>query len=434
MCESLPVVVVGAGPQGLAAAAHLLERGLEPLVLERGRGAGAAVSEWSHVRLFSEWPELIDGASRRLLERGGWSAPRGGYPTGGEWVADYLSPLGDALGERLKTSVTVTGIARVGRDKVIDAGRADQPFVVRAIGADGAELQFRARAVLDASGTWSNPGPAGASGLPALGESAAADLISYRIPASVSHLAAKHVVVIGSGHSAAHAVIRLASLVQRAGSTRVEWAIRRSAPAGLSSADDQLPARGALGGRAEEAVAGAHVTEVTGFRAAEFRRTGEQLSIISEDGQQIDRVDHVIVLTGFRPDLSIVREVRSATDPRLEAVSRLASEIDPNVHSCGTVRATGALELAQPEPGFYIVGAKSYGRAPTFLALTGYEQVRSVAAELAGDHESAARNELVLPDSGVCCGSGDLDSDVAACCATPKPQVAIGARPLLPLA
>ncbi|WP_344791686.1 NAD(P)-binding domain-containing protein [Gryllotalpicola daejeonensis] len=435
MTDQLPVIVIGAGPQGLAAAAHLLERGIEPLVLERGAAAGAAVAEWGHVRLFSEWPELIDAASRRLLENAGWSEPRTGYPTGAEWVAQYLAPLGAALGDRVKTGVAVTGVARSARDKVVDSGRADQPFEVQATDADGNELRFYARAVLDASGTWGSPNPAGASGLPALGEreAAAAGLVSYQVPASVSHLAGKHVVVIGSGHSAAHAVIRLAELAQGAGGTRVEWAIRRSSPSGLSSADDQLPARGALGGRAREVVADGLVTQVAGFRTAELRRTGDQLTVISDDGRQLDAVDHLIVLTGFRPDLSVLREVRTAIDPSLEAVAGLASEIDSNIHSCGTVRATGALELAQPEPNLYIVGAKSYGRAPTFLALTGYEQVRSVVAELAGDHEAAARNELMLPDSGVCGGSGDLDG--GACCApAPKQSIELGARPLIPLA
>ncbi|MFC4244940.1 NAD(P)-binding domain-containing protein [Gryllotalpicola reticulitermitis] len=432
--EQLPVVVIGAGPQGLAAAAHLLDRGIEPLVLEQGGTVGAAISEWSHVRLFSEWPELIDQAARRLLDSTGWSAPRAGYPTGGEWVKQYLALLGAALGERVRTGVTVTGVARLGRDKVVDAGRSGQPFEIQGVNAAGTELRFRARAVLDASGTWAKPNPAGASGLPALGERAAAEsgLVSYRVPPSVSHLSGKHVVVIGSGHSAAHAVIRLAGLVQRAEGTRVEWAIRRGTPSGLASADDQLPARGALGGRAEEAVADGRVAQITGFRTSEMRRTGQHLSLISDDGQQLDGVDHVIVLTGFRPDLSILREVRTAIDPSLEAVAGLAAEIDPNIHSCGTVRATGAIELAQPEPNLYVIGAKSYGRAPTFLALTGYEQVRSVVAELAGDHEAAARNELVLPDSGVCAGSGDLDG--GSCCAPASNQsIELGTRTLIPL-
>lgn len=433
----LPVVVIGAGPQGLAAAAHLLERGIEPLVLERGTSAGAAVSEWGHVRLFSAWPELIDAAARRLLGPTGWAAPEAGYPTGADWAADYLLPLAAVLGERVRTDVTVTGVARAGRDRTVDAGRADAAFDVHVVTADG-EQRIPARAVLDASGTWSSPNPAGASGLPAPGEraAAAAGLIEYRIPDSVSHLAGRHIAVIGSGHSASHAVIRLAELVRREPATRVEWLIRRATPSGLSSDDDQLPERGALGGRAREVVDQGLVTLVPNFRTAAFEGTTgtaltAQASVVSESGARVVGVDRVYALTGFRPDTAILSELRTALDPSLEAVAGLAEQIDPNVHSCGTVRASGVRELVQPEPGFFIVGAKSYGRAPTFLALTGYEQVRSVVAELAGDHEAALRNELALPESGVCGGAGDLGDAARSCCAPasgPQP-IALGLRP-----
>jgi thioredoxin reductase len=431
LVSELPVVVIGTGPQGLAAAAHLLERGVEPLVLERGPRPGAAVSEWGHVRLFSAWGELIDPAARRLLEPTGWAAPVEGYPTGSEWVDEYLAPLGAALGERVRVGLAVTAVGRLGRDKMVDAGRAGQPFEVQAVDADGREYRFEARAVLDASGTWSSPSPAGSSGLLAVGEraAAAAGAVEYRVPDSVADLAGKHVVVIGSGHSAAHAVIRLAELVEQAPGTRVSWLIRRGSPSGLSSADDQLPERGALGGRAQQMVAEGRVDLVTGFRTTEFRPAGDKMTVVGEGAQELVGVDHVYVLTGFRPDLSILRELRTDLDASLEAVAGLAAEIDPNVHSCGTVRASGVRELTQPEPGLFIIGAKSYGRAPTFLALTGYEQVRSVVAELAGDHEAALRNELVLPDSGVCGGSGDLGE--GSCCAPAQKQtIQLGARPL----
>ena len=105
----LPVVVIGAGPLGLAAAAHLLERGLQPLVLEQGPGPAAAVGEWGHVRLFSAWPELVDPASRRLLEQRGWVAPTSGYPTGAEWIDGYLRPLAEALGDHVRYAARVSG-------------------------------------------------------------------------------------------------------------------------------------------------------------------------------------------------------------------------------------------------------------------------------------------------------------------------------------
>ncbi|WP_262003071.1 NAD(P)-binding domain-containing protein [Microbacterium sp. Mcb102] len=429
--SELPVVVIGAGPQGLAAAAHLVERDENVIVVERGNGPASAVSEWGHVRLFSAWPELTDAAARRLLEPAGWTAPAKGYPTGAEWVRDYLAPLADALGERVRYATTVTGVARQGRDKVVDGGRKSQPFVVHTVDGEGREARLLARAVVDASGTWDLPNPAGADGFPAVGEAAASDRISYRIPADVSELSGRHVVVVGAGHSATHAVLRLSELARRAPGTRVTWLLRRGSAANVfgGGIGDELPERAALGSRARKVIDEGVVELVTGFRVAEFRQGGDGLTIVAEDGREVTDVGHVFALTGFRPDTGMLRELRIDLDTALEAVAGIASEIDPNIHSCGSVGATGARELAQPELGFFIVGAKSYGRAPTFLALTGYEQVRSVAAHLVGDHEAAGRNELSLPDTGVCGGAGGFDDSAGSCCAAPT-TLQIGARPV----
>ena len=130
-----------------------------------------------------------------------------------------------------------------------------------------------------------------------------------------------------------------------------------------------------------------------------------------------------MVATGFRPQLDMLRELRLSLDPALECPPELAPLIDPNLHSCGTVRPHGAHELSQPEPGFYFAGMKSYGRAPTFLMLTGYEQVRSIAAEIAGDHDAARKVELVLPETGVCSTAGGPSMKASGCCA-PAPAAA----------
>jgi thioredoxin reductase len=409
----LPVVVIGAGPQGLAAAAHLLERGLEPLVLEAGSGPGHAVSEWGHVRLFSPWSELVDQAAVRLLEPSGWSAPGSGYPTGSDWVERYLAPLAAALGDRVRYDAKVVGVSRRGRDRLVDAGRAEQPFTIHVLGSDGVESRLDARAVIDASGTWTQPNPAGADGLPALGERAAADAITYQVPSfsQLDRYAARHTVVVGSGHSALTAIIELAEVARSRPGTRITWALRRGVVGNTfgGGAAAELPQRGALGVRAKQAVDAGLVEVVTGFRVEQIKRSSEGVVLVSEDGRSLRAADQVVVLTGFRPDLSFLTEMRLELDSTLQAPVRMAVEIDPNIHSCGSVGATGAKDLAHPEPDLYLVGMKSYGRAPTFLAMTGYEQVRSVVAELAGDHEAAARVELALPDTGVCGGAGLFD-------------------------
>lgn len=437
--NELPVVVVGAGPIGLAAAAELRERGLTPLVFERGATAGAAVAGWNHVRLFSRWGELVAPAARRLLEAAGWTAPQpDSYPTGQEWAGDYLIPLAAALGDDVvRTGTEVIGVARRGRDRVVDAGRDSEPLSVRVRRADGREERFLARAVIDASGTWNAPNPLGGDGLPALGEHTAADLISYRVPnlddaAVRAEYAGKHIAIAGSGHSALGAIVALAGVAKTVPGTRISWLLRRGEVGNTfgGGADDQLPARGALGQRAKDALETGLLEVVAGFRTAAVESEPDgRLTLVSEAGARLEGVDRVVALTGFRPELSWLSEIRLNLDPVLQAPAELAPLIDPNVHSCGTVYPHGVKELSHPEPGFYLAGMKSYGRAPTFLALTGYEQVRSIAAELAGDHESAVRVELTLPDTGVCGGAGVFDEPGAAapesaggCCGSTAPQ------------
>ncbi|WP_307805146.1 NAD(P)-binding domain-containing protein [Streptomyces sp. VRA16 Mangrove soil] len=431
--DPLPVAVIGAGPIGLAAAAHLVERGIEPLVLEAGPRAGAAVREWAHVRLFSTWAELVDPAAEKLLAPTGWTRPDPtAYPSGGDWAEHYLQPLADALGDRVRTGARVTGVSRAGRDRIVDADRESRPFTVHVTHADGREERLLARAVIDASGTWSTPSPAGADGLPALGERAAADRISYRVPdlgePSVrARYAGRRTAVIGSGASAFTALAQLAALAgtEEGAGTHTLWISRRGISGSTfgGGAADQLPARGALGLAAKAAVDDGHADAVTGFRTEAVERAADgRLVLVAEDGRRLDPVDEVIVLTGFRPDLSFLSEVRLRLDERLEAPVALAPLIDPNQHSCGTVYPHGHHELSHPEPGIYLLGMKSYGRAPTFLALTGYEQARSVTAALAGDLAAADRVELTLPETGVCGGAGLFDTPATpATPATPEP-------------
>ncbi|MBQ0985163.1 NAD(P)-binding domain-containing protein [Streptomyces sp. F63] len=434
--QQLPVVVIGAGPVGLAAAAHLVGRGIDPLVLEAGPTAASTVREWSHVRLFSRWDEVIDTAAEKLLAPTGWTRPDATvYPTGGDWAGQYLQPLADALGDRVRYGTRVTGVTRAGRDRVVDADRESQPFVLHLTTPDGREERVTARAVIDASGTWTTPGPAGAGGLPALGERAAADRVTYRVPDLNdpdlrARYAGKRTAVIGSGASAFTALAALAELARDEPGTHAVWVLRRGISGATfgGGAADELPARGALGLAAKAAVDDGHADAVTGFRTEAVERDGEgRLALVGEDGRRLDPVDEVIVLTGFRPDLSFLSEIRLGLDERLQAPVALAPLIDPNQHSCGTVYPHGHRELSHPEQGVYLVGMKSYGRAPTFLAMTGYEQVRSIAAALAGDLESADRIELTLPETGVCGGAGLFDDPAAGqeeggggCC-TPAP-------------
>lgn len=423
----LPVAVIGAGPIGLAAAARLLEAGMTPVVFERGNAAGAAILEWGHVRVFSPWRYNIDDAARRLLEGYGWVSPPPGYlPTGREIVETYLQPLSriPALEKAIRFGATVTTIARQGLDKTSSRDRADSAFVLR-YDDDGGEHELIARAVIDASGTWAQPNPMGINGLPVRGE-ASCDRISYGIPdvagARRPDFAGKRTLVVGSGHSATNTALALLDLQHEAPATEIYWALRHHGVGRLlgGGLNDQLPERGNLGLAAKEAMETGRLRMLTPFSANRIATSDDKVLVTAASAGTVLELelDRIVVATGFQPDFSFLRELRIAVDPAVEAPTHLAPLIDPNHHSCGTVPPHGVDELSHPEKDFYIAGSKSYGRAPTFLMMTGYEQVRSIVAELAGDHAAARRVELVLPETGVCSGAPTA-GETPGCCGGP---------------
>lgn len=412
--DSLPVAVIGAGPVGLAAAAHLVQRGFAPLVLEAGPGLASNLESYRHVRMFSPWRYNIDRAAVALLAQHGWIAPDlEALPTAGQIIDQYLAPLAEtpALKTRISYGHRVRAVSREGYDKVKTAGREHAPFVLQ-VDTPSGPVELRAQAVIDATGTWSNPNPLGASGIPAPGEAALCNRISYGMPdilgTAAARYAGKRVLVIGAGHSAAGNLIALSDLAARHPGTTIVWAVRGhnlDRIFGGGSAD-QLPARGELGIRLRAMQDAGRLELHTDFRLQELRTAGGRLEAVGAPGGGVTRViesiDEIIGATGARPDLAMTRELRVRLDPWLESTDALAPLIDPNMHSCGTVRPHGHRELAHPEAGYYAVGAKSYGRAPNFLMATGYEQVRSIVAALAGDMAAADDVQLELPETGVC--------------------------------
>lgn len=434
----LPIAVIGAGPVGLAAAANLVARGLSVKVYEAGAAAGASVSDWGHVRLFSPWAYNIDPAGRSLLEKAGWQAPdEAAYPTGGGLVSAYLMPLSQTpeLARVIEYGARVKAIGRRGADKVVSRDRALHPFQLTIFDSDGQVRRELARAVIDASGTWTSPNPLGAGGVAAEGEEASADRIAYNIPDVLGRDRATYAglttVVVGAGHSAANVLLDLVELASTEPATKAIWLTRSTNLSRVygGGANDQLAARGDLGHRLRQLVEAGGIELVTSFAATTVREVNGRLALDGEtpDGlRSISAVDRIVVCTGQRPDLSLTRELRIELDPSLESARALGPMIDPNLHSCGSVPPHGHRELSHPEPGFYTVGIKSYGRAPTFLMLTGYEQVRSVVAAIAGDMAAADNVQLVLPETGVCtaapestggCCGGPAPRSVDACCA-----------------
>ncbi|HEU5470633.1 MAG TPA: FAD-dependent oxidoreductase [Actinophytocola sp.] len=418
-----PVAVIGAGPVGLAAAAHLAERGIPFVVLEAGEQVGAAIADWGHVRLFSPWRYNIDRVARALLQATGWAEPDPGQlPTGAELITDYLRPLAahPAIAAALRLGVWVEAISRLGYDRVRSHGRESAPFLLRVRDGDGIVSELAARAVIDASGTWMTPNTLGANGLPAYGEADPAALITPALPDVLGvdrdRFAHRHTVVVGAGHSATTTLLALADLAYSAPGTEITWAIRAGDPGRAYGGGeaDALPARGAIGTRIRDLVQAGLIRVVPGFFTHAVLSRPDGVDLISSDpagAEQKLSAEVVVNATGFRPDHTLAAELRLDLDPILGATRALAPLIDPNVHSCGTVPPHGVDELTHPESGYYAIGVKSYGRAPTFLLATGYEQARSVTAALAGDWDAARNVRLELPETGVC--STDIGQGLA---------------------
>ena len=252
------------------------------------------------------------------------------------------------------------------------------------------------RAVIDASGTYANPNPMGASGTKLAGEARHASRIAYGIPdvfgGDRATYRGQRVLVIGGGHSAANVLLDLGRFAEDDSQLSITWALRGSDPAKAygGGANDQLAARGKLGIDLRRLASSGRLTIETSFSATELAERGDAL-VVRDGKREIGPFDRIVVCTGQRPDMSLTRELRLDVDPWLESARALGPMIDPNLHSCGTVRPHGYKELSHPEPDFFTAGIKSYGRAPTFLMATGYEQVRSIVAYLAGDLTASRR-------------------------------------------
>ncbi|MCT2530147.1 NAD(P)-binding domain-containing protein [SAR92 clade bacterium H921] len=413
------VVVIGAGPVGLAAAAHLLAQGLKPLVLEKGVSVGSAMLEWGHVRVFTPWSYVIDEAVAAILEKNGWNRPDNDYlPIGREIVEQYLVPAAHTpeLASAITYNAEVIAVSKENHSKHTSADRQDARYTVHYKDSSGSTHIVYADAVIDVSGTWATPNPIGLDGLPVPGETENQDAIAYGLPDTLNadrqHYEGKKTLVIGAGHSAMNIALNLLKLQARNAETKIVWGLRNNDIEKLlgGGINDKVPARRELGLAAKQAIDTGALELLAQFKVERIVKNdnGLEVQIVNEGQRSTIYVDRIIVATGFRPNLQMLREVRLDIDHVAEAPSNLAPLIDPNLHFCGSVRAHGVEELSHFDEHFFIAGMKSYGRAPTFLMLTGYEQVRSIAAELAGEHDAARHTAIKFPgktlNKSACCG------------------------------
>lgn len=393
MYSKYPVAIIGAGPIGLATAAHLSKHSIPFLVLEQGIEIGDGVRQWAHISMFTPWKDNIDEVAAGILAKYSWSTPEEDMiPTGAQLIDQYLRPLASTseINPHLRLNASVVSVSRRGYHKTQQTQRGESPFEIR-VESNGIEQEIFASAVIDASGTWKLPNPAGSNGLPASGERENSDHIFYGIPDIMGKhrqvYEGKDVLVVGGGHSATHALLELMDLNRGTQRTKVTWVLTKPRPEDIydNIEDDELPDRGKLGVAVKKYVMADQIKVVTPFSIEQIEKVHDRLLVsdLSLATEHTLQADEMIVATGLRPDLTMFRELQIALDPVFECPIQMAPLIDPNIHDCRSVAPHSESFLRHPEEDFYILGMKSYGRAPTFLLSTGYEQVRSVAEVLA---------------------------------------------------
>ncbi len=379
------IAILGAGPVGLEAALAGVARGDDVTVFEAADQVGGNVRSWAHVKTFTPWDMLSSPRVRAVL---GEAAPEGdALPTGGEIVARVLEPVARALAGRVRTATRVVAVAREGLLKHEEIGsdaRAARPFRLLLAHADGSESFARADAVIDATGTYGHPNRLGDGGIDALGERAFEPRITRQLTPVDPAWAGRTLLLTGAGASAQTAARDLAAFARDAPGTKVLWAVRAHSPDWGAIPDDVLPARAALnaGSRALQHGASDAVRVIPGVVTEALRAADGRIAVTLRNGAAEDVVvDHVVALNGGVGDASIYRQLQVHECYATLGPIRLAATLLASAGAdCLTVGPSGPDVLLNPEPNFFILGAKSYGRNSQFLLRTGWQQVDDVFA------------------------------------------------------
>jgi len=405
------LAILGAGPVGLEAALAAAEAGLPFTVYEAAAEPAAHVRAWGHVRLFSPWDLDVSPRMRRALAAAGREVPAGGAcPTGAELVERVLDPVarlpqvaaGLALGRR------VVAVGREGLRKhreIATAERGRRPFRLLVADGDGRETVERAAGVLDCTGTYGHPNSLGDGGIPAPGERALDGRIRRHLldlAAERDEWAGKTVLLAGGGHSAQTALRGLAELAAEAPGTRVVWLLPRAPEDWTIDPGDPLPERRRLAEEAREIARTSPAVEVlAGARVEAIAEGSDGRLRAALGGTAAGRevaADRVLSLTGYLGDRDLHRQLQVHQCYATEGPMKLsAALLGAGSADCLTQTSHGLEALAVPEPGFFLLGAKSYGRVDTFLMRVGWQQVDevmpAVADRLAAAAAAAAADE-----------------------------------------
>lgn len=385
------VAILGAGPTGLEAALACVDTGRSFTLFEAAPQVAGAIRCWGHVNLFTPWDMNVSPRMARHLDSAGVAVPSGeALPTGHELVERLLAPVAalPVVAGRLRLATRVDTVGRHGllkHEEIASAERASRPFRLL-VESEAGEEMISADVVLDCTGTYASPNCLGDGGIPAPGERALESRIRRALPdfdAEASEWAGTSILLVGAGASAQTAAAGLASLVARAPGTTVVWAVRHPEPTWGAVADDPLPARASLVASSDRLLAGARSgVEVRADSVVEglARRDG-RVAVTLRRGERTEEVvvDRILSLTGFVGDHHLYRQLQVhecyATSAPMDLSAAL---LGADAGNCLDQAAHGAEVLRNPEPGFFILGMKSYGRVNQYLMRIGWEQVDEV--------------------------------------------------------
>ncbi len=401
------LVIIGAGPIGLEAAARAAVADIDVVVLEK-ESIGHHIRLWGHVRLFSPFYVNHSDWGTRLLSEAfpDLELPLAqAYLTGSDYVRQYLEPLArlPQLRDRVLEGVEVVSIGRdrIGKKDLIgDPERARYPFRLL-IRSQSREQIYKAGAIIDASGVYSNPQSIGSGNVPAAGETEAVRTVPSRFHSRVvdvlgadrERFAGNKVLLVGGGHSAATALEGFAELVRSAPGTRVHWVNRsHQTPPYVRFPDDPLPHRDDLSRLANRLAQtppswlryhGASSVEKIKTWSGDNSNTCFTIMVDSSGRVHEFEVDEIIANVGFRPDNSLYQQLQVHECYATAGPIKLAATLLSGSRDCLKQEMPGIEALQNPEPNFFIVGNKSYGTNPTFLISRGLEQVDLIIRKLA---------------------------------------------------
>jgi len=392
MSQSAPhVAILGAGPIGLEAALAASERGWPFTVYEASPAVAGHVRSWGHVRVFTPWDMNVSERMARALREAGHDVPEGKeLPRGQELVDRLYEPVAAAepLAGRVRLGTRVEAVSRNGMLKHEEIGtghRSRVPFRILLRDGEGRETVERADVVIDATGTYGHPNALGDGGIPAPGERALEHRIEHRLPdvaAEPEAWAGQRILLTGAGHSAQTMARELAEFARQAPGTEVVWVVRSPEPGWGAVHDDPLPERAALNAAAEELARGASpaVDLRTGLVTEALAGRNGRVAVTLRNGHAEEvEVDRILALNGSVGDYAIYRQLQVHECYATAGPMKLAAALLGSAGGdCLAQESHGADTLRNPEPGFFLVGQKSYGRNSQFLLQIGWRQIDDV--------------------------------------------------------